>query len=389
MTTAPTRRHTTRRLAAILTVLLLGGLLPTLPAQAGSDYEQVVDITFPLAQGTPVRYGDDYDHCRRTSGSTCVRHHQSTDLMVALGTPVYAVADGRISWRSGSTAGPPSYGWMLYLDGDDGRRYAYVHLGTQDGPLRRAYAPGTEAGTRVTRGQLLGWAGCSGSASCDGGEHLHFEIHDDRVTDPYDYHDHERINPFPSLRSAEARGAYPDAADPSGRRFRDVGPTSTHGSAIARLAEAGVTRGCGGDEFCPGDSVTRAQMASFIVSAAGLESRPDGPTFRDVSATNVHRNSIRRLAAHRITRGCEPDLFCPSGPVTRGQMATFLASARNLPPGEPGQFDDVSDGHTHAASIAALAQAGITSGCEPRKFCPDEPVSRGQMATFLVKAFGL
>lgn len=371
-------------LAATLLLTPLGS-----PAVAATPvYERAIDITFPLTADTEVTYRDDYDQCRRSSGGTCVRHHQATDLMVAMGTPVHAAMGGRVSWRSGDAAGPPSYGWMLYVDGDDGRRYAYIHLGAQDGPMDEAYAPGTTPGSRVERGQLLGWAGCSGSARCGGGEHLHFEIHDPDVVDPYDYHDHERRNPYLSLRAAETRGDYANGAGQTPRRFRDVDPASTHGAAIEALADSGITRGCDDGRFCPNDPVTRGQMASFLARALDLPAAPRAP-FADVGRDSTHADAIARLFAADITRGCTADTFCPTDPVSRQQMASFLARALDLPRAGSAGFRDVSAANPHRATIDALAASGITRGCAPARYCPTDAVTRAQMASFLVRALDL
>lgn len=101
-------------------------------------------------------------------------------------------------------------------------------------------------------------------------------------------------------------------------------------------------------------------------------------------------SGIDRLAAARITRGCgRSDLvrFCPDAPVTRGQMARFLAQALQLPrASDPGFVDD--RGHTFEDDIARIAAARITRGCTAAgdRFCPDAPVSRGQMAAFIANA---
>ncbi|HLT95355.1 MAG TPA: S-layer homology domain-containing protein [Acidimicrobiia bacterium] len=112
-------------------------------------------------------------------------------------------------------------------------------------------------------------------------------------------------------------------------------------------------------------------------------------TFSD-DDRSPHVNDIEALAAAGITRGCNPpanDRFCPDEPVTRGQMAAFLGRALGLA-SAPAAFSDVS-GHVFEAEVGALAAAGITRGCDPPandRFCPDEPVTRGQMASFLVRA---
>ena len=88
-----------------------------------------------------------------------------------------------------------------------------------------------------------------------------------------------------------------------------------------------------------------------------------------------------------VTRGCNPpvnDRYCPNDPVTRGQMAAFLTRALNLP-AAPNIFID-DNGSTFEADIGALAAAGITKGCNPptnNRYCPNDPVTRGQMAAFL------
>lgn len=374
------------RLALLLVLscaLAVGLLPPPTPAQASGDYRQVVDLTFPLTDDTPVRYRDDYDQCRRRNTSGCVRHHQSTDLMVALGTPVHAVVGGRVRMHRQSRSGPPSWGWHLIIEGDDGREYWYLHLGTQHGPWDRAIADGVEEDGRVERGQLIGYAGCSGSAICGGGEHLHLEIHDSSVQDPYDHHDEERINPYPSLVAAERRGDHPDGHDGP---FRDVRPDHRHVTDIVALAASGVTRGCGHDRFCPDAAVTRQQMASFLTRAMALP--PADRHFSDVSSSNRHRRDIGALAARGITAGCGGDRFCPGAPVTRAQMASFIVRARGLPDARVGRFSDVPANHRHARDIAALAAAGVTRGCGSSSFCPDQPVTRAQMASFIVRAFG-
>ena len=122
-------------------------------------------------------------------------------------------------------------------------------------------------------------------------------------------------------------------------------------------------------------------MAAFLVRALGL--KPGKSTFADTKG-HVFAADISALADAGITRGCGPGRFCPDEPVTRGQMAAFLVRALKLPAGKA-TFADTK-GHVFAGDVAALADAGITRGCGPDKFCPDQPVTRGQMAAFLVRA---
>jgi peptidoglycan-N-acetylglucosamine deacetylase len=173
-----------------------------------------------------------------------------------------------------------------------------------------------------------------------------------------------------------------------GGPYRDVKPTSTHGPAITELKRRGVTTGCGDGRYCPDADVTREQMATFLVRAFGLPA-VGGHTYRDVSS--VHAANVQALTAAGVTIGCDardPTRFCGSDPVTRQQMATFLARVLELPPGTA-RFRDVDPTATHGPQIAALADAGITRGCDPpanQHFCPRDRVTRGQMASFLVRA---
>ena len=181
----------------------------------------------------------------------------------------------------------------------------------------------------------------------------------------------------------------------SGTRFHDVGADDTFADDIVALAEAGVTRGCNppaNDLFCPEDPVTREQMAAFITRAAGY-ARQDEP-FHDVPDDDVFAQDIGAIAANDVTRGCNPpdnDRFCPDAVVTRAQMAAFLVRARGLER-QAEQFVDVAADDTFAGDIGALAAADVTRGCNPPdndRFCPDDPVTREQMAAFLVRAFDL
>ena len=139
-----------------------------------------------------------------------------------------------------------------------------------------------------------------------------------------------------------------------------------------------------------------AAIVVLVVSgaaSAGAE-LPPGGTFIDDNGS-VHEGYIEAIAAENITRGCNPpfnDQYCPTSSVTRGQMAAFLVRTLGLTDtGETDRFSD-DDGHVFEADINKLATAGITKGCNPTegntKFCPNDFVTRGQMAAFLVRAYG-
>jgi hypothetical protein len=181
---------------------------------------------------------------------------------------------------------------------------------------------------------------------------------------------------------------------PPGGSFADDND-SVHEASIEAIAAAGVTVGCNppaNDRYCPGRTVTRAEMASFLARALNLGEASVEP-FADTSGS-VHEASINAIAAAGITTGCNPpsnDNYCPGRQITRGEMASMLARAFNLTPVATGPFSDLG-GSVHHGSINAIADAGIAIGCNPPdndQFCPTDRVTRGQMASFLTRAIGL
>lgn len=182
-----------------------------------------------------------------------------------------------------------------------------------------------------------------------------------------------------------------DAAEPGGSFRDDDG--NVHEGYIEAIAAVGITRGCNppaNDRFCPHQPVTRGEMAAFLGRALNLA--PGGLAFADTQG-HIFAPDIARLAAAAVTRGCNPpvnDRFCPDDPVTRGQMAAFLVRAMGLE-GDGVVFTDTF-GHSLQSEIGRLASEGITRGCNPPfndRFCPDQLVTRGQMASFLGRALGL
>jgi hypothetical protein len=115
--------------------------------------------------------------------------------------------------------------------------------------------------------------------------------------------------------------------------------------------------------------------------------------FGDVPCPSPFDDWIEQLAHEGITSGCGNGDYCPNASVTRAQMAVFLLKTKNgssyAPPQAIGIFGDVPVGSFAADWIEALYNAGITGGCSasPLLYCPDNPVNRGQMAAFLVKTF--
>ena len=182
-----------------------------------------------------------------------------------------------------------------------------------------------------------------------------------------------------------------------GTGFTDVPEGGTHEPAIKALAEMGVFEGteCGDGLFCPVAPVERWVMAVWLVRVLGGEGDTTGTSrFADVDADRWWSPHAEELANREITAGCKtgPLRYCPDKTVNRAQMASFLVRAFDLDPTESSAgFADVSEGSTHGANIEALFAAGITAGCQdqgdPLRYCPQKAVKRGQMATFLHRAF--
>jgi hypothetical protein len=182
---------------------------------------------------------------------------------------------------------------------------------------------------------------------------------------------------------------------PPGGTFVDD-DNSVHEGEIEAIAAIGITVGCNppaNDRFCPEQVVTRAEMAAFLARALSLGEASVDP-FSDIDGS-VHASSINSIYAAGITKGCNPptnNAYCPGDSITREEMASMLARAFHLPPAPAdGPFVDI-DYSVHAANINALAEAGITHGCNPPdndEFCPTHVVTREQMASFLARALGL
>ncbi len=195
------------------------------------------------------------------------------------------------------------------------------------------------------------------------------------------------------LSAAAASAQVEEAELPPGGSFLDDDEMWQE-PYIEALAASGVTRGCNppaDDRFCPDQSVTRGQVASFLVRALGLPAAQEPDQFTD-DDESPHAADIDALVAAGITKGCNPPdntEFCPDRPVTRGEMAAFLV--RGFGYEAPVDADTFTDDDTSVfeAAIEALAAAGITSGCGDEAYCPNDVILRKNLAVFLVRALEL
>jgi uncharacterized repeat protein (TIGR01451 family) len=182
-----------------------------------------------------------------------------------------------------------------------------------------------------------------------------------------------------------------------GDSFTDVPRNHWAYRFVETILHNGVTAGCGATTYCPDTSITRGEMAVLLLrSKHGPTWAPvpsTGTVFTDVPIDFWAGDYIEELAAEGITNGCGATTYCPNSPITRAEMAVFLIRALNgsawVPPTSTGTvFTDVPIDHWAGEFIEALAAAGITAGCGDGKFCPDSPVNRAEMAVFLTRTFG-
>ncbi|MBL8212431.1 MAG: S-layer homology domain-containing protein [Bryobacterales bacterium] len=182
----------------------------------------------------------------------------------------------------------------------------------------------------------------------------------------------------------------------SNAAFTDVPTSNPFSDAITVLKLWGVTTGCTPSTYCPGDSVTRGQIAVFIVRALLGENFtfPTTPFFTDVPNTHPFFKYIQKFRDLGIANTCATNQFCPESTLTRADMAIFLVRGKltslygdTFPVPAIAYFTDVTPANTLFPFVQKLRELGITSGCTASTYCPADPVTREQMAIFLGRAF--
>jgi hypothetical protein len=184
-----------------------------------------------------------------------------------------------------------------------------------------------------------------------------------------------------------------------GGSFTDVPPTSGFYRFVETLLHFGITSGCGGDGFCPGSPTARDQMAVFmLVAKEGPGYAPPActaPVFGDVPASSPFCRFIEELARRGVVGGCGGGNYCPAATVTREQLAVFvlrtLLPEVDPPACVPGaeMFPDVPASSPFCKWIEELARRGVTGGCGAGHYCPQLPVTREQMSVFVTVTLGL
>ena len=178
--------------------------------------------------------------------------------------------------------------------------------------------------------------------------------------------------------------------------FLDAPGDNQFHAEIEAIFRAGITVGCGGGNYCTDAPASRAQMAVLLLKVEHGPAYAPPPcvgAFPDVVCPSLFADWIEELAVEDITAGCGGGDYCPNAPVTRDQIAVFILKyehgAGYLPPPCTGVFGDVPCPSPFADWIEQFAAEKITVGCGNGDYCPDLPTTRGQMAVFLSKALAL
>jgi len=180
--------------------------------------------------------------------------------------------------------------------------------------------------------------------------------------------------------------------------FLDVPGSQQFYTFVTTLVSNGITAGVGQGLYGVDQPTLRQQMAVFLMKARhGLCYVPPPCTtqiFTDVPCASGFAPWINELVAEGITGGCGTGTYCPADPVKRQQMAvlllkTFEGLGYTPPACVTATFGDVPCDSAFAPWIYELVARGITGGCGGGNYCPADPATRGQMAVFVVKTFGL
>ena len=188
-----------------------------------------------------------------------------------------------------------------------------------------------------------------------------------------------------------------------GDSFTDVPASNGFYRFIETILHHNVTGGCTATAYCPTTDTTREQMAVFVLRADDPAAPPPpacvagSETFSDVPASSGFCRWIEELERRGVVQGCAPNLYCPTSPATREQMAVFVLRTLDPtlvpPPCVAGSetFNDVPASSGFCRWIEELARRGVVTGCSaaPPLYCPTSPVTREQMSVFLAATFGL
>lgn len=190
-----------------------------------------------------------------------------------------------------------------------------------------------------------------------------------------------------SMATAAVVAVVPTDAAAATKSFSDLDSTNPHYTGVMKLTERGVISGYPDGTFKPYQSISRAHAAKIIAQALGLDTKNvKDPGFKDIPKSYPYYGEIAALANAGIINGFPDGSYRPNETLSRGQMAKIIANAfklqgdaANLP------FTDVVNS-PYKEQIAALYANKVTTGTTATTFSPLAPVTRGQLASFVVRA---
>lgn len=166
---------------------------------------------------------------------------------------------------------------------------------------------------------------------------------------------------------------------PSAPAFRDVAANAYYADAVAWAVEKNITSGTSATTFSPDENCTRAQIITFLWRAAGSPEPKNSAAFTDVKADAYYAKAAAWAAENGMTSG---NVFAADSPCTREMAVEFMWKYAGSPDAAQASFTDVS-----SAAVNWAVEAGVTSGTSATTFSPDNICTRGQIVTFLYRAF--
>ncbi len=170
--------------------------------------------------------------------------------------------------------------------------------------------------------------------------------------------------------------------------FDDVATNAYYYEAVKWAQEKGITGGIGNNLFGPNRPCTRAQIVTFLWRAAGSP-EPEGSAagMIDVTAGSYYEKAVAWAIENGITTGTGEGKFSPDATCTRAQAVTFLARALNAKADSKAEFNDVPADSYFADAVAWAASNGVTTGIGGGLFGSGNDCTRGQIVTFLFRAY--
>ena len=170
--------------------------------------------------------------------------------------------------------------------------------------------------------------------------------------------------------------------------FADVATDAYYYEAVKWAVRNGITDGVGNDLFAPGQPCTRAQIVTFLWRAAGSpEPKGTAAAMSDVLSGSYYEKAVAWAIENGVTTGTGEGKFSPDATCTRAQAVTFLARALNAKAASAAEFSDVPTDSYYAEAVAWASANGVTEGVGSGLFAPDSDCTRGQIVTFLYRAY--